>query len=51
MILREITEESLDHLTLLFCEVGDVIKFMEVSQVLKHLVCGSHVLIQIIEIG
>ena len=51
MILGEVAEEASEYLALFVSEVGDVIEFVDVSQVLKHLVCRPHVLIQIVEVG
>ena len=51
MILGEVAEEASEYLALFVSEVGDVIEFVDVSQVLEHLVCRPHVLIQIVEVG
>ena len=51
MIFGEVAEEASDHLALFVGEIGDVIKLMDIPQVLEHLVCRAHVLIQIVEVG
>ena len=51
MILGEVAEEASDHLPLFVGEVGDIVEFMDIPQVLEHLICRAHVLIQIVEVG
>ena len=51
VVVGEVAEEAAYHFALLFGEVGNVVQFVNVTQVGKHAVGICHVLVDIVEVG
>ena len=51
VVVREVTEEFSEHLFLCVSEIADVIQFVNVAQVGKHLVGIGHVLVYVVEVS
>ena len=51
VIVGEVAEEAADDLPLFVCKIGEIIEFMDVAQIGKHLVGRAHVLVKVVEVG
>ena len=50
VVFREVDEELLDNGFLLVCQIRYVVQLVNVSQIGKHLVGFSHVLVYVVEV-
>ena len=51
VVIGEVAEEPSYDLLLFCAEVGNVVEFVDVAEVGKHLVSGGHVLVEVVEIS
>ena len=51
MVGREIAEESLKQGRLFFGEIGEVIEFVDVTEIAEYIVCHGHILVDVVEVA